>query len=350
MAENEKLRPDGRRHHYVPRLLLNRFATERKKDKFQTFVFDKSKGVVFKTAVENAMLEQDFNAIEKDGYRFSMEPGIGKVESDVAPIIDRIVAQESLANLTPADRGILCAFAALQNIRGPSLRNSFLDLAEGLRDRFSDEDCTPEFREQYLQMPSEDIQKISTFQMLREALPEFGAHFAIKDLLLVRTTPDHPFILGDTPISMANDEDYGPYGNIGLAVRGIQIHLPISPLLSLVFWCRSIREKLEASWAFADAEIAKGRAIAIIARPDIRAQILASIAELDRRRTHATQILTAIREFAPLNIPPEQVDRLNSLQVACAQRWLVARTDSFNVARDMIARNPKFMTRRKLKF
>lgn len=347
MPEPNTLRPDGRRHHYVPRLLLNRFGVERKKGKFQTVVFDKDSGTTFKTAVENAMVEFDFNALEKNGVRFSAEVAMGDLENRVAPIIDKILQEQSLAGISTEQHAMLCTFAALQNLRGPSLRNGFFDLTQALRERLASEEVSPEFEAEYLRLPDGEEQKISALQMLQDALPEFASHFAAKDLLLARTTASHPFIIGDTPVAMANDEDHSPYGNIGLAVRGIQIHLPLSPLFTLVFWCPSIRDKLEISWKNAEGNIAKAKTLLNVVQPHIRAKLLTDLETLEASYANFTDILNAIKNGAPLDFKPEHVERLNSLQVIFAQRWLAAPTDNFGLARRMISDDSRFKTRPK---
>lgn len=48
----------------------------------------------------------------------------------------------------------------------------------------------------------------------------------------------------DNPVVMKNSNDFGAYGNLGLAVRGIKIYLPLSSTLMLTMYCPSIREQM----------------------------------------------------------------------------------------------------------
>ncbi|MGE9641640.1 DUF4238 domain-containing protein, partial [Escherichia coli] len=48
-------------------------------------------------------------------------------------------------------------------------------------------------------------------------------HLLSKDWYLLETRPEHPFYVSDNPVVLENRNDFGVYGNIGLAVPGIQI-------------------------------------------------------------------------------------------------------------------------------
>ncbi len=46
--------------------------------------------------------------------------------------------------------------------------------------------------------------------------------------------------LSDHPLGMHNQIDHSPYGSIGLAVKGIEMYLPLSPTLTLAMFCPSV--------------------------------------------------------------------------------------------------------------
>jgi hypothetical protein len=48
----------------------------------------------------------------------------------------------------------------------------------------------------------------------------------------------------DSPVTLHNERTFGPRGNIGLAVPGIEINLPISSELNLWMTCPSIRKDI----------------------------------------------------------------------------------------------------------
>ena len=70
---------------------------------------------------------------------------------------------------------------------------------------------------------------------------QFAAHLLNKTWLLFETKPAVPFYISDNPVALQNeDASRKPVRrNLGVAVRGIQIYLPMSNTLVLAFFCRS---------------------------------------------------------------------------------------------------------------
>jgi Short chain fatty acids transporter len=64
-----------------------------------------------------------------------------------------------------------------------------------------------------------------------------------KDWYPLETKPEHPLYVSDNPVVPENRTEFGPYGNIGLTVFGIQMYLPLSSTLMLAMYCPSIREQ-----------------------------------------------------------------------------------------------------------
>ena len=54
-----------------------------------------------------------------------------------------------------------------------------------------------------------------------------------KAWMLLESVPGIPFFTSDNPIALHNTNDYWPYGNLGLSVKGIEIYFPISSTLCL---------------------------------------------------------------------------------------------------------------------
>jgi hypothetical protein len=63
---------------------------------------------------------------------------------------------------------------------------------------------------------------------------------------------------------------------------------------------------------------------------------------LGQRDALIEQFIAGMRDGTPINMIPENVLNLNSLQVAFSHRFLYGSSDSFEVARDMIKNNSRF--------
>ena len=338
-----------RRHHYVPRVLLNRFAVERKKGKFQTHVFDKSNSRSFLTAVENIAVESDFNTLERDGFRLCLEAGMGSVENMVAPHLSQIVEEGSIAALNTQGRAALCIFAALQFLRGKDFRVRFENMAgemrEKLREFLGDRPLPADLETQI----EEDDLKTVAFRMILESLGEFSQMFAIKLLLLFKAAPEALFLIGDAPIALNNNRAFGPYGNIGLVVPGIQINLPISADYTLGFWCPSLEAEISEKVETARSTLRKTEGFALLARPDLAKRIVSERATLQEWMTGPQEVLNGMRTGSPIPCTVDHVTHFNSQQIRSAERWVMSKDGRFDIARRMIADDKQYRTGPRIK-
>lgn len=67
-----------------------------------------------------------------------------------------------------------------------------------------------------------------------QAIPEFSMHIRNKQWLVLEASSDDGFYISDNPIGFHNYNNFEPFGNLGFAVPGIEIYLPLSPTLTLV--------------------------------------------------------------------------------------------------------------------
>ena len=75
--------------------------------------------------------------------------------------------------------------------------------------------------------------KASTMSFIPKGAEMFSRLLLAKLWFLLPATQDDPFYIGDNPVARQNEQDHGPYGNLGFASAGIEIYLPISSTLSL---------------------------------------------------------------------------------------------------------------------
>lgn len=327
-----------RKEHYTPRLLLKAFAKERAPGKFQACVFDKSDDKVFTTAIENIAAERDFNTADVGEYTVSWEHKLTDVEARAAPIIDRIRTEESLASITEQEKAELCVFAALQFIRGKDFRARYIDIVNAtkahLRDVVGSEDPLPP---ELVGDVGDAEARVASLRTLYQNLSEYAEHFAAKDLVLQRASSGNGFVLGDSPIALDNRRTFGPYGNIGLAVPGIEIYLPLSTRLCLGFWCPSHAAKLRDTAKQSEAALKAHGGTAVLRSAADRNATIARLAELRKHLDRLGPALAAFDSGVPLECEADNVTYLNSLQIRNAERYVISKSDSFDLARKMIA-------------
>jgi hypothetical protein len=94
--------PEPRRHHSAPQFLLANFSSGRRKVP-QTQVLDKTTSRIFPAAIKDVMVERDFNSIKINGGTASVEHFISRIENSSAPIIEKLVSNETVAGLNRQD-------------------------------------------------------------------------------------------------------------------------------------------------------------------------------------------------------------------------------------------------------
>lgn len=308
--------------HYVPKFLLRNFGLG-KKD--HVWVYDKHTGRSFQTNAKNVASENRFYDFEIDGKAYSLESGLSGIESNTKPIIERIIREDSVSALGARERSTLASFVAIQFIRTKAFRMQWAELPRILQRKVESMGSTvaPGSQAEILiQEPTENQIKIDTTRMILDAPKTYGPHFLDKAWFLARTTNSHPFMISDNPVSLQNHIDMSPYGNLGLAVRGIEIYLPLSSTRALVMWCPSLAIKiLEA------AETVRRLPESVLAA---HAKDPGGILAMD----------SAIRTGSTLMYDPRHVMNFNSLQVGRSERYLFSAQNDFSLADRMIADHP----------
>jgi hypothetical protein len=286
--------------HYVPRFLLKQFGIG-KKD--QLHVFDKQTVRVFMTNARNVAAEKGFYDFSMPQGTFSIEPWLGQLESRAKKILKAILERDSLANLAEDDRATLCGFLAVQLTRTRHFRLQVSGLPDLLMQHFRKhgDKLAPEL-EQSMRPPDENQTAIEAVKIICEAPAQFGPVFMNKTWMLFAGLRNHPFIIGDNPLALQNQIDQWPRGNLGLAVEGIEVYLPLTPSRTLGFVCPTILQRLSAA------------------------------AQRD--------VLQAFEEGNPVELSQPNVVNLNSLQVRSAERYLFSSTGDFSLAHEMLRGQP----------
>lgn len=316
--------------HYVPKFLLRNFGVG-KKD--HVWVYDKRSGRSFQTNAKNVASENRFYDFEIDGTIYSLESGLSQIESKAKPVIAQILHGDTVSVVDAHGRAMLASFLAIQFIRTKAFRMQWAELPRILRrkiESMGDSVAPGSQAEALIQEPTENQIKIDTTRMILDAPKNYGPHFLSKVWFLAKTTSSHPFILGDNPVSLQNQVDMEPYGNLGLAVRGIEIYLPLSSTRALVMWCPSLAQQI------ADA--------ADTVRSLPRAVLAAKIKDPDG----ILAMDAAIRTGSTLLYDPNHVMNFNSLQVSRSERYLFSSKNDFTLADRMINDFPQIRSGQRL--
>jgi hypothetical protein len=214
--------------HYVPQFILRNHCKGRKDF---LWTFDKQNGRTFQSNIRNLAAASYFYDSDSPEGHTSLEPALGKIESEAKPLFSQLLKHRRLDIWSPVHRETIALFLASQHLRTQAMRDMQSSLESALRERLAGEQMTDEFR-QWLGEPSEEATKQIMLNVLSDS-HQFVAHFLDKVWCILGTSQDAPFYIGDHPVALHNSRRDPHRGTLGLRVEGIEIYFPVSPTLTL---------------------------------------------------------------------------------------------------------------------
>jgi len=271
----------AKNQHYVPQFLLKNFSS--RGDKF-IWAYDKNE----KHNIHNQIKERPIKKVASEEYFYdqfksnkigSYEYVLQQAEDATAPIIANLIKSKNIKDLSEEDRRTLSFFVTLQNLRtkGQLLQTEIFmnNLSEQLEEKAK------------IKIPDVDPKRI-WFSML-ERSTSFSEHLMNKVWMLCES--NNSFLISDNPVTLQNTTDTSKIrGTLGLDSFGIEIYLPISPSITLCLFC----EKL-----FKDSGYHKN--------------------------------------YIPnLTCKPENIENINSLQIAFSQRFIFSHKNDFEAVKKQL--------------
>ena len=189
---------DNKRHHIVPQFYLRRFA---KGDNSTIYQFDKNKnGGPIRTSVENVAVKRNYYSQER----------LSEFESTQAPSLNRLIENKSYYGLTGTDRENVRLFVWHTHMRTEQTRKDISSTTKQINRCYNtDMDINPK------QFQTTSIQNEPKFEHM---------HFTIMENMT-----NVPFWTSDNPV----------------ANFAIELHLPLTPKISLVLLDNRIFQKTE---------------------------------------------------------------------------------------------------------
>lgn len=323
--------------HYVPRFILRQFLSDVEKE--HVSVYDKHEDKIFVTAIKNIMAERRFHDFAIEEWTASFEPVASRIEEIVLPVYRKVVEARRLDG-SPETRAALALLMAFQFTRTRAHREIRESLEEALRAKVEAMGRRMQDVEGW-EEPTEDIVKREHLRGAVESVDEFARIIARKDFLLAEAGAGRRFYLGDHPVSMHNSRKFGSYGNLGLALPGIELYMPLSADLQLCAWCPSILREIADHRAQTIADYESETLAAVMAGRMQASQMKAVLDNVRAQFTNAAELLKHVTEGTPISSTSENMDHYNSLQSMFAYRYIVSQDGDFDLARRHNAEFPK---------
>jgi len=323
--------------HYVPQLLLRGFLSqigdEAKKE--QVRVFDLDRKEQFPTSVANIMGERRFNDWwVDDDTLLSIEQSTSQIESQLAPLIDKIRAEKRL-EITPENISNLALLMAFQFIRTKKMRLMPERLNEQLLAHIKQLGLDPAKVDGLMETDKESLKLNHVRQQVRN-LDEF-TDIMLKKVFFVMTAEEgKSFYLGDHPVALHCDQEQrGPFRGVGIGSPYVQIYLPLSHDVMLCAYCPAVLGDLQR---IRDKSInqGKGEFLKLLMDGKITAEQMKKAVEGASEFDIITPFLDAIRAGEAVPANAQQVDSYNSLQVFHAHRFVVDPSGKFDMVGEML--------------
>jgi len=107
-------------------------------------------------------------------------------------------------------------------------------MVEGIEESVGRENMAEEFKEELDEMKDEESLRELQNNLIKDASSDFANILAALDWHLFLNETDLPYYTSDFPVVKHNELDFGPYGNLGLRNRGVQIYFPLTPWMLLL--------------------------------------------------------------------------------------------------------------------
>jgi len=308
--------------HYVPQFVLKNFCVNENE---QIYVFDKKTEKVFSTHIKNIAAENGFYNLKMGGATYSAEQNLGNLETVAANLIDKINKEETLANISSDEKLILSIFIAAQIARVKQARVRMKEMNDDIVKVLEKLGVDPNNVDGFAPLSEEEI-KETTILTLKESINNFAPYILSKAWILFKAPDSIEYYISDNPVTFQNQNDLTPYGNLGLAIKGIEIYFPLSRKLSLGIFARDIEETIRDSYR-------KYRRLKFFG--------LLKLTGLPEEATNAVKgLMKGIETGEAIQSKKENVINKNSLQVMCSTRFVYSSNYDFSLALEMIRDHP----------
>lgn len=307
-----------KKHHYVPQFILNNFSLGENK---RIYVFDKKVVKIFPSHVRDTGHENNFYKEESVKYDIDTESKLAELESTSAPVIRKIIKNESVDNLSASEFNILCLFSAVQLSRTNNSREMFTSINNKISEWLKKSGINSDQIEGFTEQSKEEI-KESAIHYLRTTPGDYVKHFYDKELTLLKTPKGETFYISDHPVTIYNHFPREHRGNLGIALKGIEIYFPISSKLSLSFLCADTINKTRKAVLAQKVSQALGGGFPI------------EMSEPEKFLYNIDNKITRV-------LKEENVIFQNSLQISQSSRFIYSSNKKFDLAKDMLKTNPE---------
>jgi len=319
-----KMSNNTKKQHFVPQFILKNFVTENN----SIWIFDKKSGKSFSSAIRDSASEKYFYQFGAKNQGIDLEEDISKLESDCAPIIQKIINEATIKNINHTEHLTICLFVAVQYLRTYRIRETLGQINEILIKELEKENINVGDIEGIHALSKNEIKESTILGMYPSSL-SIAKELMEKNLALFVSSSDSEFLISDNPVTLHNHQPRPNRGNLGFKLKGIEIYFPITPIMCIVFTCPSLLDDLKNKIN--------------------RARLLKHVGQLNNLDINeSSNLINSYISKSPMKLKQVNVDFQNSLQVIYSSRFIYSCKDNFTMVTDMLKKSPELKSSPKL--
>lgn len=210
-----------RKQHYVPQFYLKQFGTN-------LHIYDKTTGKTFKTNPSDIGFEIDFYGIAVEGDEY-VEQYFRKLETRFSSSYYTFLEQKGFSDEQFEIFATFSAFIAVQFLRTRQHRDYVVNNYQFLFDRLAKNLGVDDWR-----IILTDDGKIAAHLSSILNWEIYASIVGNMKFIVLENKTDIPFWTSDNPVFLMNEFTQPPFGNLGIICRGIELHFPLTPQLSIL--------------------------------------------------------------------------------------------------------------------
>lgn len=292
------------------------------------------------------MAERDFNSAQASDVIISFENKFQLLEDRSSCVIRKILETRNLLSLGPLEFADLNLFVVAQILRSKMWRENAESITREIKRRAPGLKMSPDTS----LITDDQFNKLLQLKNAFESLDKLAYLLCQKLCFLMIGNGTDPIYISDSPVVMHNLNDYGPYGNIGLALAGIEIYFPLSAEVILAYNCPTIAEQMKRNIETAEKNASKAFGAAFLSKNglDVRSKF-----EIAEAKAQICRAQTAFKLLTKHRCVPMSADNhlyVNSLQISSSHRYIASKFNDFDLVRKGLKERPNWREGRKMVF
>jgi hypothetical protein len=212
------------RSHFVPQFYLRNFG-----DKL--FFYDKTDQSIKQSEPQNLALMKNFYGPPDKKKSSQIETAMSQLEGDANSAISKIIMTENYSDLSDKHKAAIYSFVALQYLRTQEARSRITEVVKNVINEIAKHMGVTDW-----EVKVTDDGKTSMHLDIMKYFAPIAAVIGHMGIIIFVNDTKVPFWTSDNPVVLSNELEQFPWGNLGIASKGIEVHLPLTPRLEICFY------------------------------------------------------------------------------------------------------------------